>query len=474
MISRTTRSHTISNDEIGSQTHSRLPKLLQHHNHHLSQFTPAVPSPLYLACQNNDVAKVKDYLTTIKYKEIDCQYSPNNETVLHVATRNQQKEIIEILLSYGAQRSLRNTNGQQAHELAETKEIKDLFERSKSSRFTFRHSYDQSQTTPSVQHNIKCESCSLINDHTFYEWELIDRNATQKALRFRRELKPFTSMSEKDLKQKLYSIKKGYINTRVQHALTNDGTRIHDYFKRALLELEPHLIVTAYTASQSFSELLNKDMARNVIHDLKNGCSKFSCDCLYSTEDGTKSITNIFFHHPKFQKLSFKGTVYRGIIIPKNSLDHYKVGSCILTTTFLSTSTNPEVAQSFCDKGIPNSTTHSFFCIYEIFNEDHTALNISTISEFKNEDEILILPYSAFLITMIEEKQDITYIYLKEQCLTNMIDISGTQEYSLKSTVRLLELVGSRLVHNIGDMILNEDNHIRPRSKTMPVLNTYL
>jgi hypothetical protein len=274
-------------------------------------------------------------------------------------------------------------------------------------------------------------------------------------------------MNEKDFKQKLYSIQKGYINTRLENICTIDAARIHDYFNRALLQQEPQYIVTAYTVCQNFSELLNTDMARNVIHDLKNGCSKFSCDCLYSTEDGTKSITNILLHHPKFEKFCFKGKVYRGIVVPKNALDHYNVGSCIITTTLLSTSKDPAVARTFCEKGISNSSKHSFFCIYEILNDDRTALDISTISEFEDEDEVLILPYSAFLITKIEEEQDATNIHLKEQCLTHMFG----NDSSLKSAVSLLELVGKSLSQNTNAMFMSENDHIRSRSKTMPEFN---
>ncbi|CAF1069175.1 unnamed protein product [Didymodactylos carnosus] len=387
-------------------------------------------SPLYLACQKNDLARVESCLKKMKPKQIDVQYPPNNETALHVATRNQNKEITRLLLRYGAQRSLRNADDRQAYELASTKEIEDLFKRPKSSRFVFLHSSCNFPTTL-FQRKIKCESCSLVNDNTFYEWELVDRNASQKALRFRRELKLSTSMTEKGLKQKLYSTKKGYINAHLQDVSSADGEKIRDYFKHALLQQDPYFIITAYTISQKFSELLNTDMARNVIHDLKNGCSKFCCDCLYSTEDGTKSITSILLHHPKFQELNFKGGVYRGIVVPKNALAHYTVDSCIITTTFLSTSKDPAIAQCFCDSSVPKSLdTHGYFCTYTLVNENRTALDISGKSEFENEREVLILPYSAFLITQIEEGEEITNIYLQEcdtKCLTNIFG-SGSSE----------------------------------------------
>ena len=153
----------------------------------------------------------------------------NNETALHIAIRNQHKETIKILLLYDAQRSLRNVDDHQAYELAKIKEIKDLFQRPKCSRFAFLHNFYK--TTSLFQHKIKCKSCSLVNDNTFYEWELVDRNASQKALRFRRELKLSISMNEKCL----YSIKKGYINARLQDVSTVDGLRICNYSKRALI-----------------------------------------------------------------------------------------------------------------------------------------------------------------------------------------------------------------------------------------------
>jgi hypothetical protein len=356
----------------------------------------------------------------MKFGEINYQHPPSNETALHVATRKQHKEIIEILLQYGAQPSLRNIEGQQAHELAETEEIRNLFKRPESSRFAFLHS--SCDITTISQSKLNCKSCLLVNNNTMYEWELVDRNASQKALKFRREFKTYSSKDAKIWKKKLYSLNKGYLTAHLQDLSPVHAAIIHDCFKRALFELNPNYLVTAYTSCQNFSNLLNIDMARNIIHDLKNGCSQFSCQCLYSTGDGIKSISNIFLHHPNFQKLSFKGEVYRGIVMSKHKLDHYEVGSCIITTTFISTSKNHAVAQFFGDNSVPNLATHSYFCSYKIVNDSHTAIDISNLSKHPEEDEVLILPYSAFLITKIEEEQERTNIYLEEQCLAHIFD----------------------------------------------------
>ncbi|UJR18917.1 hypothetical protein I4U23_022045 [Adineta vaga] len=336
----------------------------------------------------------------MNFEEINYQYPPMNETALHVATRNQHKEIIQMLLAYGARRSLINADGHQPYEFAETKEIEDLFQRPQSNRFIF--ILKSNDTIVADQPRIKCKICSLVNDINFYEWELIDQNATEKSLRFRHELELFTPMSRNDLKRKLHTIKKGYINTRLRDSSLEINTKVLNNLESALHEEEPDYIITAYTICQNFSRLLNKDMARNIIHDLNNGCSQFSCDCLYSTEDGTKAIMSILFRYDKYRKLSFIGKTYRGIVLSRHLLDHYKVDSCIMTTTFLSTSTDPNVAKMFSyGEEISDLDKHSYFCIYEITNDKSTAIDISNISEFKYEAEILILPYSSSIDRVI-------------------------------------------------------------------------
>ncbi|CAF3410128.1 unnamed protein product [Rotaria sp. Silwood2] len=89
-----------------------------------------------------------------------------------------------------------------------------------------------------------------------------------------------------------------------------------------------------------------------------------------------------------------------------------------------------------------NPATDSFFCIHEIVNDDRTALNISTRSEFHDEDEAWILSYSAFLITKIEQGQETTNICSTDQCLTHMLDSNESEEYSTKSTACPLEAFG--------------------------------
>ena len=215
MTHGTTHLRAKSSDETDSQQHSRLSKLFQYWKGHPLHSPTTTPSSLYLACQNNDLILVESCVKEMKYEEIDYQYPPNNETALHIATRNQYKEIIQILLRYGARRSLTNADGQQAHELAKTKEIKDLFKRPHSFRFMFLHKLCKTIPSLDQQNKIKCKTCSLVNDDIFYEWELVDRNAAQKSSRFRQEFKSSARMNKKTIETKTLLNKKKVISIHV-------------------------------------------------------------------------------------------------------------------------------------------------------------------------------------------------------------------------------------------------------------------
>ncbi|CAF1438234.1 unnamed protein product [Adineta steineri] len=100
----------------------------------------------------------------------------------------------------------------------------------------------------------------------------------------------------------------------------------------------------------------------------------------------------------------------------------FRKGSCITTTTFVSTSKYRSVAENFNEQGysLPEADDISVLCTYIIKAENRTALYIAEYSQFPPEAEVLILPYSQFRITkriivMINNQHPLTEIYL-EQC----------------------------------------------------------
>jgi ankyrin repeat protein len=92
---------------------------------------PSQVSEFYLACRNGDVDFVKEYLTTLS----PINSNPNNlelivnSTPLHAASYYGHKEIVQLLIEYGCDRSQINGHGPTAYEEAANDKIRQLFKR---------------------------------------------------------------------------------------------------------------------------------------------------------------------------------------------------------------------------------------------------------------------------------------------------------------------------------------------------------
>jgi ankyrin repeat protein len=92
---------------------------------------PSQVSEFYLACRNGDVEFVKDYLMKIS----PTKYNPNHlessvkSTPLHAASYYGHKEIVQLLIEHGCDRSQTNGYGLTAYEEAANDEIRQLFKR---------------------------------------------------------------------------------------------------------------------------------------------------------------------------------------------------------------------------------------------------------------------------------------------------------------------------------------------------------
>ncbi|UJR18369.1 hypothetical protein I4U23_005272 [Adineta vaga] len=253
---------------------------------------------------------------------------------------------------------------------------------------------------------------------TAYEWHLNDRNdfALKKAKKFRLQYEKLyvarhwlitvllrLNTTVKDL---VYAILKGYLNDINMLPDANIWQDIITDLKTAGAENEPVYILRAYTRSQTFSKQINNDMAKNTYHALKLYCTSLNCNVLARTQDGIQAFVAILFH-PKLDKYLSKGNfiVYRGSIIDSASvLEGYENGSIIITTTFLSTSKDLAVAEIFADPDSKQTNQISLLCEYNIHNYRRTALEIKTVSDNPDEEEVLIYPYVPFQIRSFNRK----------------------------------------------------------------------
>ncbi|CAF1498120.1 unnamed protein product [Rotaria sordida] len=287
----------------------------------------------------------------------------NGSTALHVAAYRGHEKIVELLLQKGANYSTINKYQNTPLDEAKTDRIKQLIRR-------------------------RMNQKRFVSDSI--EWILQTDNADYQAHEYFKKLESYGK--DRHFYKLITYIKKNYLENELQNI---DGINtIKEYFDKAINEKDPSYLLTAYTAETDFYTTLNVDLAKL---QLENLTSKENLSRIY--------YIGIIAWHPKFETLSFVGKVFRGMMITKNDVQKYKVGSRILTKTFSSTSKQKDVASNF-HKNKNNNTNDrlSTLCIYHIRNL-RTALDIQHISLFEYEEEVLILPYSAFKIIDIKQNE---------------------------------------------------------------------
>ncbi|CAF1338126.1 unnamed protein product [Didymodactylos carnosus] len=326
-------------------------------------------TPFYIACRNNKIELVKELLETMTPEAIN-RIEPNGSTALHVASYQGHKEIVELLLQNHANHAIINKHNCTPLEEAKTDEIKQLIiTRRKNTRF-----------------------CSVA-----IEWILATNDADYQAHEYWKKLEAYG----KDPKfyHFINYIKEDYVEKDLKEIDRIDTIR--QYFDRAFMERDPLYLIKAYTADTGFYSTLNVHLAQLRLENLT------AIDNLSRAH-----LIAIIARHPKFDALSYIGTTYRGMLIIDEDLKQYKVGTRILTKTFSSTSKEIAVARRFLDSS-DSSGRFDAICTYTIRNQ-RTALDIEKVSVFKDEQEVLILPYSAFKIIEIRRNESRIEIELKE------------------------------------------------------------
>jgi len=239
------------------------------------------------------------------------------------------------------------------------------------------------------------------------EWHLdIDpnNNAIKIAEKFHQEFKKLKQSSS--ITREIDTIETTFLNFLPNDY--KDWNKIRNYFKQARDEDNPIPVIKAYKLDQDLTKRLNKHSAINTHHALKLYCTLLNCPTLAQTQEYTEALTRIFFHPKLKGLLVHKMEVYRGAVLKDDeSIANYKKGATIITTTFLSTSTDREVAEMFSAVPPENMNMISVFCTYNINNTHrHTALNLEDISVYPDEKEVLILRYVPFKIRSVERTND--------------------------------------------------------------------
>jgi hypothetical protein len=163
---------------------------------------------------------------------------------------------------------------------------------------------------------------------------------------------------------------------------------IRDFLKTACEKKDPSYLLRAYTAETHFYHCLNRLHAEVPFHK-------------YTDNDRQKwFIQFIATVGSKEQNARFgwKGMCYRGMLITKDDLARYKVDQWMVNKTFQSTTKNPDVTKRFNKE--PSENQLAVMCKYHI-TRDYDAFDISSISEYPDEEEVLLFPNTPFQVKSI-------------------------------------------------------------------------
>ncbi|CAF3245102.1 unnamed protein product, partial [Rotaria sp. Silwood2] len=143
----------------------------------------------------------------------------------------------------------------------------------------------------------------------------------------------------------------------------------------------------------------------------------------------------LFIQLPKLKERYFRGRVYRGMHMIYEELLIYQramkiPGTVLQTRSFSSTSMNRSIAEEFAY--LQEKTNKKKFCVLLVFdfpNICDQAINLTRVSidkpclsEYEDEQEVLILPWTLFEVKLIQEaadEDDLCTIYLTNIMIPN-------------------------------------------------------
>ncbi|CAF0991378.1 unnamed protein product [Rotaria sordida] len=346
---------------------------------------------LYNLCKENEIEKVRSLLPFIgNINIINKIQNSTGSTYLHVACYYGHRDMVQILLEYGALHSIRNLR----HNLTP---------------------YEEAQTDDIKQLLLEQRKLFSNNDYDYIEWSIVGDDLLGKRREFREAIDLYKTYDNHHLVSKLLAeVIHYYLNEYLVNQ-SNDIDNPEDqitrkqietieaYFKEAI-EKQDYLtyFIKAYTLTDFFYKVLNKNLALYIL-EYFDTTKTFSSN--YRLVNCLVHIVTLLIYHPNLPQYQYQGICYRGMKITQNDLDQYQLNQHILNRAFLSSSTDRQVAMMFAGEGQQSqmrytpknhcALQYSCLCQY-LIKQSSTAVNIQNLSMRPDEKEILIIPFTVF------------------------------------------------------------------------------
>ncbi|CAF1033515.1 unnamed protein product [Didymodactylos carnosus] len=351
---------------------------------------------LYDLCRENQVEKLQNLLTSIDNISIlNTIQASTGSTCLHVACYYGHKELVQVLLDYGALTSIRNLRyNLTPYEEASADHIKQLF-------INKRIFYSET-------------------DYDYIQWSITGHDLIEKRREFLQTIHLYRTYNNHHpiISKLLAEVIHYYLNEYLKNIpptgnsegrITEEQIKvIEDYFRKAIDEKDYlRYFIKACTLTDYFHRILNKHLALHILQyfdQTKDFCSN------YRLVNCPVHIVTLLKFHLDICKYQHKGVCYRGMRITENDLNPYQLNQHILNRSFLSSSIDHNVAKMFAGEGEQSQMRHtsdqrplqfSCLCQYNIV-QNSTAINVQELSVRPDEKEIFILPFAVFKVVNLK------------------------------------------------------------------------
>ncbi|CAF1522360.1 unnamed protein product, partial [Rotaria magnacalcarata] len=380
-------------------------------------------SEFYWACRNGDIETVRKILSQSDYNEIN-RLESNGSTALHAAVYYGRTEVVRILLrEYGVERHRRNLHNLTAFEEAADDEIRQLFMRLETDRFCSNTNNEcadlfaiQTKKDPTgsddqdeVPNDTWIAGTENEADTQFHQWVMIVMNVMLSSNILRAILLRCMRMLVGDSEK--------YVS------FSGCTTLLKEFFNQHVPPNTP-----SYRKAQQLFEA--SESAKKIYPLLKI----YTLETPFVRKLASEGMSlmlwfAILLRLSSTTELAYSGISYRGLTLSEKDLQAYQwaqrhKGSTLVLKTFSSTSAKREVAENFAQ------SDDLLRVILELnFTEScSTALMLykklekhEPISDFPDEYEILVMPFTMFRVTNIDKDDTDRYVIYLE-CVPARVD----------------------------------------------------
>ncbi|CAF3065592.1 unnamed protein product [Rotaria sp. Silwood2] len=360
------------------------------------------------ACRKGDVESVRKLLPTMKYKKINCRGLDGN-TPLHLACESNHKEIVSLLFDERdlCSRTILNNKRLTAYESTKSDEIRQLFRRPTTSgdqRFYDNNVTSSLQPIPSTT-NLTHQSSIPIPD----DWLRGHTNAENAVDgQFMLALTQAPWFIKKFLKIRTERECQEYVELLLEKCITKNLSqreKIMEEYNKYKRTKCIYSLLTIYT------------MNTPIYGALQTETSAYA--------------TILFLHLNELINRTFIGQTYRGASMTQNAIEAYKWAQSskdyiLETRTFQSTSKLRAVAEMFSESEV-ESNQISVIITYIFKEKCSTAIDLGELSNFPEECEVLLFPFTTFRV------ESITIDSANGFCNISLLYIPSTQKSFISS-----------------------------------------